>query len=555
MYQIMCDGYPLLDLREEELTVSSGKLQMKVNTAGSLQFVIYAQHPYYSMPKKLSSIITVVKDKRVIFKGRLVDDKQTFYNAKQMKCEGKLAFFNDSVFRPFEFKGSPEELFKKLIENHNAQVSPYQQFKIGRVTVTDPNDYIVRSSEYYLNTWEVMRTRLFDSSLGGFLNLRFEEDGDYIDYLADFEKESSQPIRFGENLLDFNRELSAEDTYTAMIPLGAEIEGKRVDITSVNNGLDYIVNVEKAREYGIIYAPADVSTWDDVTLPENLLKKAQQYLDHTGIKLKETMELSAVDLNLTDSEIESFNLCEYIPVVSEPHGINERYLLRELDIDLGNPQNTKITLGESRLTIVDYPALNDKKANDVSYRVKVIEGNYISASNAQQIIAEKTEDKVTEVMDGFISGSFVQGDNIELSVTEEKQLKISAVIPEGISPEVVEKSNNDEEYILTIKDTNGTFDTPNLKGINGEDGFTPKIIEDENNNSNTYKLNIVTKDGLIITPNLKGQDGKGSANSGTCMIGAEIRADGHLYILAENEEKAESWRINEKGHLVYKLGG
>ncbi|WP_286080616.1 hypothetical protein [Parablautia intestinalis] len=158
-------------------------------------------------------------------------------------------------------------------------------------------------------------------------------------------------------------------------------------------------------------------------------------------------------------------------------------------------------------------------------------------------------------MDGFISGSFVQGDNIELSVTEEKQLKISAVIPEGISPEVVEKSNNDEEYILTIKDTNGTFDTPNLKGINGEDGFTPKIIEDENNNSNTYKLNIVTKDGLIITPNLKGQDGKGSANSGTCMIGAEIRADGHLYILAENEEKAESWRINEKGHLVYKLGG
>ena len=147
MYQIRCDGYLLSDMRDDELTVNNCKLQMEINTAGSLQFTIYPQHPYYNILKKLSSIIEVLKDGKVIFKGRLMGDKQTFYNAKQMSCEGKLAFLNDSVFRPFDFNGSPEELFFSLIENHNKQVLPFQQFKPGRVTVKDPNDYIVRSSK------------------------------------------------------------------------------------------------------------------------------------------------------------------------------------------------------------------------------------------------------------------------------------------------------------------------------------------------------------------------------------------------------------------------
>lgn len=41
---------------------------------------------------------------------------------------------------------------------------------------------------------------------------------------------------------------------------------------------------------------------------------------------------------------------------------------------------------------------------------------------------------------------------------------------DAISPVVTEKTNTSTEYILTITDTNGSFDTPNLKGRNGLDG-------------------------------------------------------------------------------------
>lgn len=43
---------------------------------------------------------------------------------------------------------------------------------------------------------------------------------------------------------------------------------------------------------------------------------------------------------------------------------------------------------------------------------------------------------------------------------------------DGISSEITVKTNTDTEYVLTIKDKNGSFDTPNLKGKDSEGGIT-----------------------------------------------------------------------------------
>lgn len=42
---------------------------------------------------------------------------------------------------------------------------------------------------------------------------------------------------------------------------------------------------------------------------------------------------------------------------------------------------------------------------------------------------------------------------------------INIIGKEGFSPAIVEKINSDDEYILTITDKNGSYDTPNLKGF------------------------------------------------------------------------------------------
>ncbi len=320
--------------RNPNLKLVNPILSLEDNAAGSLNFKIYESNLNYQTIKKLYPLIAVIRNGETIFKGRVISDKKDFYNGKSVEVEGKLAFFNDSYMEPFEFKGSPDELFRMIVDNHNSQVMEWQQFKTGIVTVKDANDYIVRSSENILNSWNVLKDKCFRSSLGGHVRIRYEADGDYIDWLADYETVSAQSIEFARNMIDISSEMDATETYTAIRPVGAEVDGTKIDISSVNDGRNYIVNEEKAVEYGIIYAPDAESTWEDVTLPENLLKKAKEKLYGSLITLKETYEIKAVDLNLIDDAVEALNICEYVPVISRPHGIEGNYLLGKAEIHI-----------------------------------------------------------------------------------------------------------------------------------------------------------------------------------------------------------------------------
>ena len=88
-------------------------------------------------------------------------------------------------------------LFQQFIDNHNTQVDAEHQFKVGLVTVTDPNDYLPRSDTQYLNTWESINKKLIEP-LGGYLFVRHEEDGVYIDYLKEIDELITQEIEFGK---------------------------------------------------------------------------------------------------------------------------------------------------------------------------------------------------------------------------------------------------------------------------------------------------------------------------------------------------------------------
>lgn len=503
MYQVICGDYILFDIRDEQLRIYDAKLTLEVNTAGSFTFTIYQSHPYYGLLRKLASIITILKDKRIIFKGRVMEDKQVFNNSKTIRCEGKAACFNDSVFRPFDFSGPPKELFKMLIDNHNNQVADFQQFKAGKVSVIDANDYIVRSSIDYLSTWEVLKTRLFDSGLEGYIWVRYEDDGDYLDYLADFDHVSGQAIRFGENLLDFAREISAEETYTAIIPRGAEIDGSRIGIESVNDGKDYIVNTERAELYGIIYVPASESVWDSVTLPANLLQKARDYLDNTKIKLKETISLSAVDLHLTDKQLEGFMIGQYIDVISKPHNLHERYLLRKIELNLNDIQSTRITLGESKLTLTDFQTISYQKAADAVNRVTVIEKDYVTAENVNSVVEEVTGEKINEVMDGYISNNLVAGENIDILVREDKKLEISADVS---APVAVSELVNDMEY-QTKEDVSTAISQATIQGKDGKSAYEVAVDNGFLGTEIQWLASLQGQDGADGLPGAAGRDG------------------------------------------------
>ena len=244
-YQIKCDGFILDDPRDDELTVSNPTVNLEVNTSGGCKFTIHKNHPYYGVLKQKKSVFEVSDDIGVIFRGRMTDSSADFYNSKAVDLEGALAYFNDSIIRPFTFpedfieeagyktaseSGNVIEFFLKwLIDQHNSQVQEFQQFKLGVVTVSDPNNYLSRSNTDYANTWETLKSKLFNSALGGYLCIRYEADGNYIDYLSEFTLTNPQEIVFGENLLDLKSKVDSSGTYSAIIPLGANIETESAD--------------------------------------------------------------------------------------------------------------------------------------------------------------------------------------------------------------------------------------------------------------------------------------------------------------------------------------
>lgn len=393
MYKVYCDEFLIYDTKIESLKIFNAKLELELNKTGSFTFSIYPAHPYFDKLKRLKSIITVYQNNYLLFRGRILNDQQGFYNEKQVSCEGELAFLLDSIQRPYDFLSGDKhttitELFTFYINNHNSQVDDSHKFKVGNITVTDPNDYVVRSDSQYLNTWESINKKLIDS-YSGYLWVRHEPDGNYIDYLADFETISSQTVEFGKNLLTLNKITKGEDIATAIIPLGAKFtdaEGnetsERLTIAEINDNVDYVYNPEAVEQYGWIFKTV---TWDNVTVASNLKRKAEEYLAD-AVNLVVTIELDAVDLSMIDADISAFKLGSYIRVVTSPHALNSVFLVKKLSIDLLNPKSNKLTLGTTYSTFTEQTVNKEKNVGDLIIKVDQTAANYTL-----------NEQKITEV--------------------------------------------------------------------------------------------------------------------------------------------------------------
>ena len=395
MYQVYCDSFLLFNDQMEGYEIFNPKVELELNQIGSFDFDIYNNHPSFDHLHRLKSIIQVFQDDFLLFRGRILNDTQGFYNEKNVECESEFAFLVDSIQRPYDFTGTPAELFTQFITSHNAQVDASHQFNVGNITVTDPNDYISRSDSEYLNTWDSIHKKLIDT-LGGYLWIRHEADGVYIDYLAELNFLAPQAIEFGKNLLDLKRETKGEDIATAIIPLGVKEEGSenRLNISAVNNGVDYVYNQEAVDTYGWIFR---VQIWDDVTEPGNLLTKGNAFLLEQ-IKMLYSIELDAADLATVDKSIESFHLGTQVRVTTNPHSINQLFLVSKLSINLLQPASNKLTLGDAFYTLTEQAI-----SGQISTENKLVN---ISASMQESVLNRlvETESKLSAQIEATAEG-------------------------------------------------------------------------------------------------------------------------------------------------------
>ncbi len=369
MHTVYCDGQLIYNpaIADSGYYVISPTLNLEDNKQGSLKFSIPVNHPRYDLFTMRKSIITVFDDDELIFRGRLIDSKTDFNKTKTVNIEGELSFFLDTIVRPFNYSGSVEDFVTFIVDEHNSQCDDNShKFTLGNITVTDPNNYIVRSSEGAMTCWECLTSRCI-KLLGGHLVTRHIGDVTYLDYLADddYGSVSTQKIEFGKNMLDLANFVSASDVITVLIPYGAKInegeqgyfvpsgnskyDGNRITIRTVNAGLDYIESQSGIELFGKVWG---TEIWDDVTLPSNLKTKATAWLNG-NITANLTLNITGIDLHTLNVDVARIKLGDIVPVKSAAHGIDTQIRCTKLTIQLDKPSNTKVTLGNVRKTLTD----------------------------------------------------------------------------------------------------------------------------------------------------------------------------------------------------------
>lgn len=395
IFEVFIDNKQLYYPGDEKLVIYNSKLEQALNDAGTFEFTITKNNPLYDEIYPRVSSVRITKNDTEIFFGQVRTSEEVLEGEKDVSCVGELSFLYDSIQPQKRYQDyTPQQFFNELVTNHNNQVEDDKKFRPGKVTVTDPNDSLYRFTNFE-DTLTDIRDKLCDS-LNGYLRIRKSEGNRYIDLLRleDYGKYSDQPIKFGYNLLDFVKKDSGEAIYTALIPLGARLDESQIDgldsyltIESVNGGKNYLKNDSAIKQFGLIWA---VQKWDDVTVPENLMIKGKEWLRSNQYKTL-TLELTAIDMSMLKSDIDSFDLGDTIHVIEKDFGLDAVYPVQKKTTYLQEPEKNTIVLSNT--------SLSKSYSKKVEGSLQNIEGSIQNLTNSVNSVRQEmpTEKKLLEL--------------------------------------------------------------------------------------------------------------------------------------------------------------
>lgn len=415
---VYADGQLVYDSLLEEYDLAGLKSTHGLNVAGTAEIIMQRAHPAYNAFIPYRTIVDIYRDGKRRFRGRALYTAENFYGQRTVTCEGELCFLRDSINRPYKYEATPRSCFVTILNAHNAAVEPEKQFKVGDVTVTDAEAYIKLESDKAETTLDTLNKLV--ERCGGYVVFTDAEDGSRtINWLAELDHLSSQSVEFGENLLDFaSTGASTTDLATALVPYGARDTEtkKRVTIKSVNGGKDWIQDETAVALRGTIMAAV---TWDDVTEPADLLKKAKAWLKEHKVLIT-SLELNALDLSYLDKSIDSFTVGDTVRVVSIPHGIDEDFLLSQMTEDYLHPEKSKVTLGKTLQSLTGAGVAGEhRNAQETSSTATQIQTDYLKEVTRLEKSIQDTNDTVATKVGDEASTRSTADANLQTQITDE----------------------------------------------------------------------------------------------------------------------------------------
>lgn len=414
MFYIYANGKSIYQPMDNTLSLFGPKLTLEMGKAGSLQFQIPPSNKYYNALPQLTTTITVEMDDIEIFRGRVLTNNRNFNNVRTIYCEGDLAYLVDSVQKAEKYDGKAHALFRKIIAAHNARVEASKRFTVGNITVEDRDvlltgksddiqdaetgkfDYkqiaINSIADEWQNTFDFIETCLIDYT-GGYLRTRRQNGVTYVDLLADYGTTATQDIEFGKNLLDLTEEVSAEDVFTVLIPLGDE----NLTIESVNNGSDELVDAAAVARYGRI---VKTHVFDSVNDPNTLLENGQRFLA-SNVNVPVTITVKAVDMHLVDPNASPIFVGDKVHVTSVPHDMLDTLTCTKIEYDMENPANNTYTFGTPKQSLTE--RYRKDKAKQDSEQSHGGGGGGGGGGGAGDAASEEAQKKLDEFFDAWIN--------------------------------------------------------------------------------------------------------------------------------------------------------
>lgn len=265
---------------ESSLALQDPELSLKANAAGEFSFGIAPTQLYYDSFEKMTSIVTIIRDDKIIWEGRIIEEEMDFFKQKKFKCEGAMAYFNDTI-QPrtvdspdSSISNDPANLrryLQRVLNYHNIQCGSdenpgdddqklpdrHKVFNLGYVSSLPPG--LSLEENYFETDYDITLECLnkIINDFGGYYVITWGNDRmKTLNYIADHEvdslggdsiagiafKKAEQKIEFGMNMLDYTRSYDMTELCTVVVPVGDTVKIGGGWVIKVQGADDYIYN-------------------------------------------------------------------------------------------------------------------------------------------------------------------------------------------------------------------------------------------------------------------------------------------------------------------------
>ena len=344
-------------------SIEAPKLKLEINKAGSLEFTIYPNNPYYSSEylKKMNTVVIVEQNGLTIFRGRILDIKTNMYKKKRVVCEGDLNYLLDSMMSHGVWSNtSPNEAFRSIIAAHNNRQVNYgkwKMFDVGIVDLSTNRDQYFEAAEF-VKTSDELDSKIIQR-YGGILRTRYEPHDvngthyeAYIDCLADPINDPTKyserfdawedKVKFGVNVIDYDHAYPSDEIFNSLFPYGHD--KLKVDVYDQDGGIWHeMVNWSTAGDFGLI---DKTETWNEITNKNTLKAEAQKFIDRHSYFTVDDYTVTAVDLiSLDASNTEQIKIGDRVRFVCKPSNVDVNLICLAIEYDFQNPENTVYKIG------------------------------------------------------------------------------------------------------------------------------------------------------------------------------------------------------------------